>query len=141
MSRSSFSLAVVVVACIAGACRAKPPPDTAAPVVAAPPSERKPAPPAPSSPSTATPAPEAQSPAQQAAANTAVLEQYGAKMDPGSVVIRAKSVLDHRIDRFKEDHGRWPRSLAEAGITRVDLPPGKKVQYNAATGEAKIVDQ
>jgi len=121
------------------ACSGKLSPEAAKPVrIATPPSERK-APPAPAPVAPAASAVEI-SPAEQAAANAKVLEQFGAKIDPDSVLIRAKSMLDYNIGRFKEANGRWPRSLEEAGLGRLDLPAGKKVQYNAATGQATITD-
>jgi len=122
------------------ACSGKPPPEAAKPVqIATPPSERK-APPAPAPVAIAVEI----SPAEQAAASAErsadVLARFGAKMDQNSVLIRAKAALVIRIDKFREDNGRWPRSLAEAGIGRLELPPGKKVQYNAANGQATITD-
>ena len=50
----------------------------------------------------------------------------------------AKADLQRLIERFKEDNNRWPKSLAEAGAHRLPLPPGKKVNYNPATGAFSI---
>lgn len=128
------------------ACSGKPPPEATKPIqVATPPSERKaPASPVTAPAATAPAAPAApvaeMSPAEKAAASADALAHFGARMDQASVLTRANSVLAYHIDRFKENNGRWPRSLAEAGIGRIDLPPGKKVQYNAATGQATITD-
>lgn len=123
---------------LAAACGEKP---VAAPSkqlnIAPSPSERpvapKPAPPAASTP--------AGQPATETPAPRTPPAPYQMKTDPQSVLIRANATLSYRIDKFKEDNGRFPRSLAEAGLDKLDLPPGKKVSYNSGTGAYQIVDK
>lgn len=58
--------------------------------------------------------------------------------DPASVLKRAKATYTERVDKFYENRGRFPTSLAEAGLTQVPLPPGRQASYNPATGIVTI---
>ena len=82
-------------------------------------------------------------PADAPAAKTAGSVQldgvtYTFANDPTSVLKRAQALYSMQIDKFYENKGRFPKSLAEAGLTQVPLPPGRQASYNPTTGIVTI---
>jgi len=139
---------VVPILLALGCSKGNPPP---APVsVAPPPSQKVSAAPTATIPvPTVAPAPAQESPVVSAA-NSAPAQLIAdqlpqgfvvKQLTPAELVTAGIGMLEYRIDRFKEDYGRFPRSLSEIGMARVNLPPGKTVSYNPATGKVQVVGQ
>ncbi len=64
--------------------------------------------------------------------------RYTLASDPASILKRAEAVFSYQIEKFHEEKGRFPTSLAEARLDTVPLPPGKQVVYNPATGKCTL---
>ncbi|MBI5801298.1 MAG: hypothetical protein HZA92_11340 [Verrucomicrobia bacterium] len=91
----------------------------------------------------AAPAPASEPPAAAPASKTAGSVEvngvtYSFANDPASVIKRANATYSLQIDKFYEKKGRFPTSLAEAGLTQVPLPPGRQASYNPTTGIVTI---